>query len=227
MVLPRTTTAVLYELEVLLSSTTTENLMVFYWHGNVSLEDKEDLIAQFFMTASDSLRSHAIDFIGRSLSNTKDTVPVEILDRLQALWLWRLDIARASATPSQFAAELGSFGWWFISEKLDNSWILGQLKEALLLGAKLEPSHKVAEQLAKLATSTPKIVIECLRLAVENDKERWHIYSWRDPARDIILAALQSTDKDAQRKATEFVNHLIARGFLDFRDLINRSDGRS
>jgi len=201
-----------------------EHLMVFYWRGKIGLENETDLITQFFLKAPDSLRAHAIEFIGRILCDMKDIVPVENLDRLKALWSWRLDSARTATPTYEFTMELGGFGWWLISGKFDDSWTIAQFKEALLLGAQIEPAHKIVEHLATLVDSKPTTVVECLELLIEGDEEGWHVYVWRQHIKKIISSALRTTDKNVKRNATELLNRLGARGFLDFRELIKLSD---
>lgn len=55
---------------------------------------------------------------------------------------------------------------------------------------------------------------------IEGDREGWRIHSWREEARAIISAALQTEDKPTQEVARSLVNRLCANGFLDYGDLL-------
>ena len=54
-----------------------EHLMTYYWRGKLRFDQPGPLLEKFFAKASDELRAHALDFIGRSLRITES--PVEAL----------------------------------------------------------------------------------------------------------------------------------------------------
>src|SRR5262249_21616836 len=71
-----------------------EHLITLYWRGR--LTDTDELLVGFYENASVSIRRHLMRFIGISLENTKDEVPSDILERLKALWLLRVQQLRTS-----------------------------------------------------------------------------------------------------------------------------------
>jgi len=198
------------------------HLMTLYWRGKLNLEEPNGLLARFFAKASDDLRGRALEFIGRSLHNTKDTVEPKILYRLQALWERRIDEAHRAEAPTWHAAELTAFGWWFVSAKFNDVWAIAQLKEVLKITGNVEPDHLVLERLATLATSMPMPVVECLGLMVEGDKKGWRIRVWGEHVRAILAATLQSANEKARKAAVVLVNRLGARGYLEFQELLSR-----
>jgi len=198
-----------------------EHLMILYWWGTIDLDDPPDLLQRFYANASDALRAHALDFLGRSLHNIGDEIPTDALTRLRALWENRLMVARVE--PSSHTEEVAAFGWWFASGKFDDAWAIAQLKEALRLSGKTEPYELVLERLARLSTRIPVDVMECLRLIVEGDKEGWNIRTWREPKRTILETALRSRDPIARQRAESLIHRLGARGYWDFRDLLRES----
>lgn len=198
-----------------------KHLMAFYWRGKLNLQESGGILARFFSRAPDKLRRCALEFVGRSLYNTKDVVVPQVLDLLQALWVERINAARGVTSPTLHAAELAAFGWWFASAKFDDVWAVTQLKEALTLAGVVEPDYLVLERLATLAGATPALAVQCLDLIIEGDKEGWRILGWREHARTILACALRSTDDKARQVAFALVNRLCARGYLDFRDLLS------
>jgi hypothetical protein len=197
-----------------------EHLMILYWRGTIDLNDPTNLLWRFYANASDTLRAHALDFLGRSLHNIRDEIPADTLTRLRALWESRLEFARDE--PSSHSDEVAAFGWWFASGKFDNVWAMAQLKEALRLSGETEPYELVLERLATLSTTTPVDAVECLRLIMEGDKEGWNIRTWREPKRTILDTALKSGDPTAQQLAESLIHRLGARGYWDFRDLLRK-----
>jgi len=200
-----------------------EHLMTLYWRGKLSLDEPDDLLMRFYAKASDSLCSHALAFVGRSLHSTEEEVAPQILDGLKVLWERRLNAARSATPPTSHIAELAAFGWWFVSAQFDDAWAIVQLKEALKLAVRVEPDHLVVERLATLAAAMPAHAVECLSLIIEGDKEGWHIHGWREHTRTILSTALQSTDETAQQAAVDLVHRLGARGYLSFRDLLSEA----
>jgi hypothetical protein len=197
-----------------------EHLMVFYWRGKLDLEQPDSPLGLLYSQASDSLCGRAFVFVGMSLRNTKDQIPKIVLDRLQALWAQRLEIARSSESKATHSAEMAAFGWWFASTKFDDPWSLSQLHEVLMLVGKVEVDHLVVERLAALVEKQPAQVTECLRLMVEGGKDGWAISGWLPQARTVLASALKSGDADASQLAVNLINRFGTLGYFDFRDLL-------
>jgi hypothetical protein len=198
-----------------------QHLMTLYWRGKLSLEQPNSLLARFFELAPDELRGKSLEFIGRSLRNTNEEIELQILKQLQLLWEQRLDTARTATSPISHASELAAFGWWFVSEKFDNSWAIAQLKEVLELVGKVELERLVVKRLATLADAMPAPAVEFLRLLLQGDNGRWRIYGWHDEARTILTTALQGNNDETRQIARALINHLGEQGYSEFRELLS------
>ena len=122
--------------------------------------------------------------------------------------------------PALSSLEISQFGWWFVSNEIDDLWSIAQLVQVLKLTGKIEPDHLVVEHLATLSKTQPKDTLEALILMIEGDREGWKIHSWREEAKVIITAALQAEDEKTQEVARSLVNKLCANGFLEYGDLL-------
>lgn len=193
-----------------------EHLITYYWRGKLNLDEPEGLLARLYARAPDSLLIYALDFVGRSLYNAKESVEPKILNRLQELWEQRIKTVRDTKSK-----ELMGFGWWFASAKFDDNWAILQLKNVLEFAGDIRPDHMVVARLATLSVKIPLLTVECLALLVESDKDGWHMHVWKEHARTILSAALQSTDDNARQIALNLINCLGARGDLAFRDLLS------
>lgn len=203
-----------------------EHLMVFYWRGKSDLSEQGGLLEGFYEKASDSLRAHALEFIGRSLRNTDGTVEAEVLEPLRSLWVMRLDTARQAPNLAAHSGELSAFGWWFASGKFDNVWAVEQLIAVLSVTRKIDADWLVLERLTRLAEIMPKEVVRSVSLMIEGDLEVWTIHGWLKELRAILSITIRGSDLDARKATVEIVNRLGAKGFLEFRDLL-LSDGSS
>jgi hypothetical protein len=195
-----------------------EHLMAFYWRGKIELEDP--MLKQFWDKASDTVRGHAISFIGLSLHKTKEAIPLAIIERLKILWENRLKVVEEE--PDKHLAEMAAFGWWFISRKFDDEWAITQLYKSLEIGGRTEPDAQVVECLAQLAPTMSKETLMCLEVLVKGDQEGWRIYMWRKHARRILEVALQSPDVETMTATRNLINYLGSRGYLEFGELLRR-----
>jgi len=200
-----------------------EHLMTFYWRGKLNMGDPDQILTRFWARASDHLRAHAVEFVGRSLQNTEGSVPSEILARLQALWRGRVEVARGAAATGDYKGEMAAFGWWFTSGKFEDVWAIRQLSESLEIAGATEPITEVTKQLAALAEAMPGQAVQCLKALVRSDREGWGVYYWREDARRILAAGLASPDQSIARAAEDLVNELGDRGHLEFGELLRRA----
>jgi hypothetical protein len=199
-----------------------QHLMTEYWRGNLVANDPNGLLARFYGKADPKLRHQALAFIGRSLSKTQGAVPSEIVQRLQKLWAWRLQAVRAADPSHPEMEELTAFGWWFSSGKLPEQWSIEELCELLKLTVRIELEQPVVERLGQLATLIPAKAVECLTLILEADKNGWGVLSWLDDAWNLLAHAIRSVDLSARAGAIDLVNRFGARGYPQFRDLLQQ-----
>lgn len=199
-----------------------EHLMVYYWLGRLPLEGSQTLLVRFFERADLKLRSHAWDFLGRSL-RSENAVVAECLERLQALLDWRLLFLEQIAAPSDqriAAEELESFGWWFSSGKFEEEWSLNRLVRVLRLGTAVEPDHLVAERLAALVVKYPADVVVAIQLMIGAAKEGYGVAGWSDAAEQILKALLATRGGSVRFQAEAAIDTLVASGMHRFRKLI-------
>ena len=191
-----------------------EHLMRFYWSGKIGLDKPDGLIALYFARAPDVLCGYALEFVGRSLYNTTERVPSELLARLQALWEWRMELIRGETQDAFHTTELAAFGWWFGSGKFEDAWAITQLEVALSRNEKVDANHLVVEHLDSLVTSMPLSVVRCLTMLVKGDKQGWVTSSILNQVRGILAKVLQSGDNTAQQAAENIARFLVTRGDL-------------
>jgi hypothetical protein len=196
-----------------------EHLLILYWRGVVSLA-KGDLLARFFDQAPESLRAHAIEFVGRSLRDTPEgALADDINRRLIDLFEWRLDAARAEGADT-FTRELRAFGWWAMSDALDGDWILARLAEVLRIVGGVDAEHVVAARLAGMSSVHPRQTVEVMTDLVNSLAEPLRIHGFVADVRATLQNALASNDSEARRIATELVHRLGGLGFVELRSLL-------
>ena len=175
-------------------------------------------IHRFVLAAPVKARHHALDDLGRAIHRTEETIDPEVVARLRRLWeLWR-DVAEGRDD----ASDLAAFGWWFTTDHFDPSWALEQLHRVLLVTrGSIDWDHEVAEKLATLAEAFPAEVAAALAMFIHSPDE-WQALRNQTQIRVVLEALLNTTAADGAR---EMASRLVARGWLDFRDLA--TDGQA
>lgn len=194
-----------------------EHLMVLYWRGLADLS-AGGLLDLFYRHAPDSLRSHAMEFLGRSLRETP-AADETLLRRLQTLWESRLGSGESSGS----AKELGAFGWWFSAEILADDWRLAQAEAVLKQDLRLEPNFAVFATIASLAPKRPGPTARVLRMMLAQEKDDWGIDAHRDDIKNALAGILAGTDDEARQLAVETAHWLGSLGYRDFRLLVTES----
>lgn len=193
-----------------------EHLMEFYWRGILNFDNYNKIFKDFWNTPDFELKGYALEFIGRSLKNTKDPLSADLSNRLKLLWGNRLSHSKLTEKNEY---EMRAFEWWFISNKFDRDWEIKQLKESLNLGGRFNGyiDSEVVNRLAEFTKTYPVETIKCLELIAKSDEEGWGIYSWAKQAKYIISATMKTAASD---EAKSLVNYLGSRGYLEFGDLL-------
>jgi hypothetical protein len=198
-----------------------DHLMQFYTWGNLETERRRSILEKFFVKAWDSLRAHAIDYVGEYASRAEGEKEEEALARLRDLWAGRLLVAQSDSAEESYAEELSAFGSWFTSGRFDEDWAIGQLDDVLKNTGKINRDRDVARCLAKVADRNLAKALSCLDAMIRGDKDGMGIMGWYDEARKLLERCLNADDSVLKNSATNFVHWLGKAGHRGFRDLLN------
>jgi hypothetical protein len=202
-----------------------EHLMVMYWRGRIDLAPG-GLLDQFFASADDGLRAHAIGFVGRSLLESAhdddgappSEIPAEILDRLMGLWEARAGAMDEIANGS--TKELSEFGWWFASGVFEETWATNHLIQSLRRGGNMEAGQLVLERLVVVSQRQPLLAMQALQLLIRSDKEGWHVLPWEGEIEGVLTVAMAGDLPQARDLAIDVIHELGARGCRGYRRLL-------
>ena len=198
--------------------------MLFYWHGELDLQDPDGLLSFFFESVPSTPRAHALESVGRMLQNNKNDFSKEVIQRLKRLWDDRLNAAREAGEPSIHQDELAAFGWWFASGRFNDEWALNRLIETIELGRQIEDKKQVVERLATLAVVIPNPAARALRVMVEN-ASYLDVYLYSDEAKQVLQSLLASDSSEAEESARRTIDRLLSLGHREFRDLTKVAAG--
>lgn len=194
---------------------TAHHIVAFYWQG-VLEGANSDLLRTFYINAPTDLRAESIRFAGRSLRSSDETVPPEVLQRLESLWRWRLD-ERQRAPQQVSSEELVAFTWWFYSGVFDEGLSLDLFEKSLESADRLPDNpYMVVSRLAQLADSYPEPAVSLLCRIAESEEGSWALRSNKEATARILRAGLAS---EAESMALELRDRLGRQGMMELREL--------
>ena len=194
-----------------------EHMMLFYGRAKIEIDDP--LLQEFWKTASDEMREHALGFMGRSLKSDGD-FDAPLLERLKILWESRLAAAKAADKQADYEKEVSAFGWWFASARFDDKWSADQYLESLEIGRKTQSDYFVIERLSELVNTLPLESVRILNKMLLADEPGWIVMGHRGEINGILTTALNAPEVEAQREARDLINRLVARGHTEYNDLL-------
>jgi hypothetical protein len=189
-----------------------EHLAAFYWRGVITLDD--ELLTTYWWNATVAARTHTVEILGRS-AHKATALTDDVQNRLLAFWAW----ARQHTPPGEAAGGLAGFVWWFAADGLAVEWRLQQMTELLQAGVRPQAEFLIADMLSSLAEQHPLATAQILRLWLEG-AEPWTVDVHREQVEKVLRAAYRSGEPDARRVAEETANWLGAKGFRQFRAVI-------
>ena len=94
----------------------------------------------------------------------------------------------------------------------------------ILTKGRIDWNHKVVERLNKMFEKYPKKVLAVLRKICDGDYEGWSMISNKKVYEDVLRRALKSKNSEVKSCADDFVNHLGAMGYQEFRKLVGEGE---
>lgn len=176
--------------------------------------DEPGLWQEFWQRASQHLRQHAVEHLGRMFQSARD-VPEDVRAQVEWLWAWIV----GNVDEGERAQTLAPFGWLLAAEALDDEWLLRQALALLEEGVHLDADFVVWESLTRTVDAHPTASVGVLRMMIQTDPNGWAVSGSEEPVRRILERALESGDPEARRRAKDAINLLGARGMHAFRDL--------
>jgi hypothetical protein len=193
-----------------------EHLVILYARGLLSLQG-DDLISTFFQSASPAYTGHAMDFIGRSLNNDKET-DAPAIDKFKALWDWRVDtIGGYDKVPPE---ELAAFAWWFASGKCGDDWAFPKLEETLKRAAIGHAHTYVLDRMDEVFEQHADAVLRCLSLFMNTKHDRWLYRDTNKGLWPILRRGVAHESATIRDMAESIVHRLGSMGFLKFREIL-------
>lgn len=193
------------------------HLMALYWFGTLPIEG-DPLLKEFYQVAPVWLRAYSLEYIGRSLSNTKGEVPPLVAKRFVELAEWR--IAALKAQPEPDRQELEGFFAWVPSLKLDEDWLFPTTYSVLQLIGKWTSyhHHSLIDPLAAYSKKKPLLAVQCLAEMLKRE-EGYGLWGNEEEIKAILRNARDSDSETAIRLHEDVQDALLRKNQLQFMDL--------
>jgi hypothetical protein len=136
------------------------------------------------------------------------------------LWTDRLALIKMAPETSAFQDELEAFGFWFSSTVFEEKWAVEQLAEVLKLGGGRTLLRPSLRRLADVSETSLHHALTCLKSIAEKDEYRQNVPYFKQEFMDLLKRCLQSSIQEVANEAEDFVHWLGARGYREFRGLL-------
>ena len=182
----------------------------------------DDLLEQFTERAPDSVRRHAMWFVGNQVSRPPSDVPAAVKARGLTYWERRLAAAIKSGEPNRYRGELGTIGQWcFHAAEVDEAWLCEQLLQMLAAGFVPTDAFSVVEWLEKIAPRHLDLAVAVMAALLRNSQvDQWAYMTQREPIRAVLSEGLARGTAETVELAKETVAFLSTIGETSYLDLV-------
>ncbi len=198
-----------------------ERIMVLYLVGQQEING--ELVSRVFQNLSEKLRAHAVQLVGRFFGDVGSTIPKDQeyqLERVLALWEWRLEQLGDRQEDPNAQEELEAFGWVFTIHVLAPKRSLDlMLRTLTMTSGKTEWDNGVVERLVHMADKYPLSAVKILYMMVARDVDGSDLWAAYFDGRPLLEAALKSGNDEAKEVACRCINELGKKGIHEFRGL--------
>jgi|GEM_PF-2204416 len=195
-----------------------QRLALHYWYHTLDLSDNS-LMNTLLKSADVKYIKELLNFIGFRLYKKEGDKPSDAeLVKLRKLWEAIVKLTKDDPSKTKALEEVGT---WFASGKFDSKWSLEQLTYAASKVDDIHLDFAALERLEALAEEYPAESVKALSNMVDNARERWAVSSWSKNATAIIQTAYVSSDLSVKESATSLANKLVAKGYIEYRNIIN------
>lgn len=193
-----------------------EHLMISYWRGDISLEDK--ILNCFYKNAPETVRAHAVWFLWRSLEEAKLQKNSAEWKRVKLLWQQRLKEVNIPRSD-----EISGFADWLNCIPVDINELSELIKETiphLTRGA--DVGYLISYLKSNIGVNID-LVTELLHNTVKENTEEIKYRIHDQDISYILTAAIQSESERARDFANKTINMFGERGNPSFKGILSKS----
>ncbi len=182
----------------------------------------QETIDKFFEFADDRLRSNMVRRMTGGFEAHEEKKPTSNVERIKRFWDQRLTALEMRDSSSDSQLELEAYGNWFQLDSLYPEWALKQLLRTLKLAKNVMDWPGVCGKLADLSQDYPRETTECVRCLAEGGNRR--LLARTDNCGIVLSRVMNSGNEEAIKSVREVVDFLVAKGFSDYRSVIDSSE---
>jgi hypothetical protein len=180
---------------------------VLSFYVNSLLELDEGTLPLLFERAPLAIRTEALRKMGQALPRSpgaggKQWPDAPAIERILALWKWRLGRLELTDQADDAKAELAAFAPWFSATTLPADWRLGQLLQLLEHGVAIDLHSDGTKELVNLAAVDLKSTLRCMEQLLGGAAGRW-LLSAKDESVPKFFEVI------AQSRSAEDLTHAL------------------
>jgi len=188
--------------------------------GSVSIGDPDKLLETVFTNVPVSDKSQAYWNIFSWWSELSEPPPASFLDRLTALWAWRLSEISEKPDHPDSIAEASGLSWLFKTRYVPNETLIRLGLSTFKLARGDIETYGAWEKLLELSKVKPDETFEALEIIVQHELKAEYAYIPVEDVLPILRTVLLAGKAETKKQATQLVNRLGEKGYLQFGELL-------
>jgi hypothetical protein len=189
------------------------HLLTFYLSGQIQLTSEDDLCMEFFYKATQGqkeLWGDLFNHIGRSLSNWGPDIAPKIVERVKALFEWRIQ--------QEEPKELSEYLFWLDGACLEPKWRMeGFLRTLPFTDNDDVKASMITDKLHEhFLESHPDMVLQCFAEVTKLAERKRYFYVSKESAIPILKVGLASQNKETKAYAKEARENLLKAGRFEY-----------
>lgn len=202
--------------------------LAWAWFGGLAAPgDPDGLIATAFARAPASDLGHLYWEIFRGWTDRQDTPSPDAVERLIALWAWRLEMLAGQADTPARTEELAALGWFALIPWLSDAQVLPLLvRTSELCRGRFRMEHSMWKRVAALVTLDPAAGFAIAARIIEGVLVSEYPFLNAEDVRPILRQALQAGSAETKQRARDTINKLGENNLGQFQDLLEEGEGR-
>jgi len=192
-----------------------------YLYGYLARGESDRALDLIFDGTRAEDRAHLYWQIFRGWSDADKAPPDDYVERLVALWQWRLDMLEAAHDSEELAEEADGLGWFILTPHLPDARVLPLAMRTMKLAPGRRRTRRMAwPRLAQLGSLDPAAATQMAEQLIAAElADEWPHFDF-DQVAPVLRIGLSAPEKSVQNRVEWLVHRLGDRGWTEFGTLL-------
>lgn len=189
--------------------------------GSISIGDSDKLLETVFTNVPSPDKYQAYWNVFNWWSESSDAPPASFVERLGALWEWRLsEISKQPDHPDSIA-EASGLSWLFKTQYIPAETLIRLGLPTIKLARGDIETYGAWEKMLEISKIKPDETFEALEIIIQHELKSEYAYLPVEDVLPTLRTVLLAGGAETRKRATQLINRLGERGYLQFGELLD------